>query len=399
MSKETVRYEPLTTETAIAFIKKINYFSENDVVTAEEIGDKRSNLVFRMNGESQNSVIVKQALPNTNIHGKRQNLTLDRARIESESLKRSYALVPEYTPNIYYHDSALAITVMDDLSHLQNLRKGLKKKTIFPRLARDVGTFLAHTLFFHSNFAMVQPEKKLLEKQLYNPELSSIVENSTFNNLYFNLDMVSDDLQTFVEETLLKDNKIKKEFALLKNDFLTKTETLLHGNFDTVNILVDEEETFVINPELAQYGPIGYDVGTFLAAIMTTYLSEAALNENETEHQEFQDYLTSVIIETWNVFDVEFGALWQEFGQDPFMKVPGYLEQVLQEIFHNAIGFAGCLMINQSIRRLATEEIESIQLDRRLEITKKIITLGKSIVLNRKQFSTINQLIKTITEQ
>ncbi|MBP3951034.1 S-methyl-5-thioribose kinase [Bacillus suaedae] len=399
MSKETSHYELLTTETAIAFIKEINYFSENEVVTAEEIRGEHSNLVFRIKGESQNSVIVKQALPNPTIHGRRQSLTLDRARIESESLKRSYQLVPEYTPNIYYHDAALAVTVMDDLSHLQNLQKGLNEKIIFPRLARDVGTFLAHTLFFHSNFAMAHPEKKLLEQQLYNPELSSVVENSTFNDLYFNLDMVSDKLHPFFEETLLKDNKIKKEFASLKNDFLTKTETLLHGNFDTINILVNEEETYIINPELAQYGPIGYDIGTFLAAIITTYLSEAAPNKNETEHQEFQDYLTSVIIETWNVFDVEFGALWQESGQDPFMKVPGYLEQVLEEIFHNAIGFAGCMMINQSIRPLADEEIESSQLDSHLEITRKIISLGKSIVLNRKQFSTINQLIKTITEQ
>ncbi|MFA9456967.1 S-methyl-5-thioribose kinase [Halalkalibacter sp. AB-rgal2] len=402
MTIDTVRYEPFTIETAIAYSKQIGLFTQNDVLEAEEIGDGNLNLVFRIqNKEANKSIILKQALPYAKVVGSSWPLTLDRARIESEALKHAYEVVPEFTPRVYHSDHTLAVTVMDDLSHLQIVRKGLIEGKVYPRLARDIGTFLAHTLFYHSDFGMNQQEKKKLTLHFNNPELCKITEDLVFTDPFFDHDTnnIPSKLREFVETTLWSDKTLKREVASLKHLFLTKGEALIHGDLHTGSIFASTEETVVIDPEFAYFGPMGFDIGAFIANILLSYLSQEGHIENDQTRNEYQDYLLSVLIETWNIFDVEFGALWQDNSQDSFMKVDGYLDDVLKQIFQDTLGFAGCKMIRRMIGLAGVEDVEAIENEElRLNVKRSAITLGKTLIMNRSQITSINELKKVVTQ-
>ena len=46
---------------------------------------------------------------------------------------------------------------------------------------------------------------------------------------------------------------------------MTAAEALIHGDLHTGSIMVNQDETKVIDPEFAFYGPMGFDVGLLLA--------------------------------------------------------------------------------------------------------------------------------------
>jgi 5-methylthioribose kinase len=81
------------------------------------------------------------------------------------------------------------------------------------------------------------------------------------------------------------------------------------------------------------------------------------------------------------------------------MSVDGYLGQTLQEIFKDMIGFAGCKVIRRMIGLAGVEDVECIlnQEDRN-EIKKAALTLGKKLIVERSQITTINELVKVVSE-
>ncbi|MFC0558262.1 S-methyl-5-thioribose kinase [Halalkalibacter alkalisediminis] len=403
MAIKQVVYEPLTTDTARELSKNLQLFNQNDQLSAVEIGDGNLNLVFRIqNVINEKSYIIKQALPYAKVVGTSWPLTLDRSRIEGESLKRTYQLVPELTPKVYYSDSTLAVTVMDDLSHLIILRKGLIAGNQYPKLAKDIGIFLAHTLFFNSDFGLNQQDKKIQSSQFINPELCKITEDLVFTDPFFDHDTnnIDDTLKLFVTETIWADPALKLEVAKLKQAFLTKGETLVHGDLHTGSIFVSEEETIVIDPEFAYYGPFGFDVGAFIANLILNYLAQDVhLAVQPQKKAEFQRYLLDVITETWQVFEQEFTTLWQEHPQDAFMNVDGYLEQTLQTIFSDAIGFAGCKVIRRMIGLAGVEDVESItDVNLRNQVKKNALTLGKKLIVQRNELTSIQKLVKVVSD-
>jgi 5-methylthioribose kinase len=396
-------YEPLNTETAIELSKSLQLFDRDDDLLAEEIGDGNLNLVFRIQNEKTGkSIIIKQALPYAKVVGDSWPLTLDRSRIESESLKRTHQLVPKYTPKVYYSDSTLAVTVMDDLSHLIILRKGLIAGNQYPKIAKDIGFFLAHTLFYNSDFGLNQQEKKIQSSRFINPELCKITEDLVFTDPFFDHDTnnIDDSLKSFVADMIWENQSLKLEVANLKKAFLTKGETLVHGDLHTGSIFASAEETVVIDPEFAYYGPMGFDIGAFIANLILNYLAQDVhLSADLKKKGEFQQYLLNVITETWIVFEQEFSVLWKKHPQDAFMKVEGYLEQTLEQIFKDTIGFAGCKVIRRMIGLAGVEDVESIQ-DRALrnDVKKKALTLGKTLILTRHELSSIDELVKVVND-
>ena len=51
----------------------------------------------------------------------------------------------------------------------------------------------------------------------------------------------------------------------MKKKFVTSTEALIHGDLHSGSVMVKEGSTFVIDPEFAFYGPMGFDLGALLS--------------------------------------------------------------------------------------------------------------------------------------
>ncbi len=380
-NKKSSAYEPLNENGAIALAKKLQLLDENSQLTCNEIGDGNLNLVFKViDNNTGESIIIKQALPYAKVVGESWPLTLDRSRIETNALLKQAEFVPQYVPKVFYSDESLAITIMEDLSHLQIARAALIDGKELPLLSQHVGEFLAKTLFYTSDYGLNQHYKKSLVKQFINPDLCKITEDLVFTDPFFDHETndYEADLQQDVER-IWNDQELKLEVAKLKQLFLTKAEALVHGDLHTGSMFADEYETKIIDPEFAYFGPIGFDVGQVFANLLFNALSR---------DPEKQDVIYQHIETTWNVFAREFSAAWNKDALEIFTKTDGYLEHVLGEIFEEAIGFAGCEIIRRSIGLAHVADLDTIEPYERRIATKQIaLSLGSKLIKNRKKIN------------
>jgi 5-methylthioribose kinase len=371
-------YEPLTESGAVALAKRLQLFEENSNLTCNEIGDGNLNLVFKVSDiETGESIIIKQALPYAKVVGESWPLTLDRARIETHALLKQGEFANQYVPKVIYSDQQLAITIMEDLSHLQIARAALIEGKDLPLLSKHIGEFLAKTLFYTSDYAVNQHHKKSLVKQFINPDLCKITEDLVFTDPFFDHDTNDYEPELGQDvERIWQDQALKLEVAKLKQKFLTKAEALVHGDLHTGSIFADDQETKVIDPEFAYFGPIGFDVGQVFANLLLNAISRDADN---------QGVLFNHIETTWNVFVEEFTTAWKNDALEIFTKVDGYLEHVLSEIFEEAVGFAGCEIIRRTIGLAHVADLDSIQPYERKITTKQLaLALGSELIKNQK---------------
>jgi 5-methylthioribose kinase len=383
ISKQSV-YEPLTENTAISLAVRLRLFPEGAPLTCREIGDGNLNLVFHVvDQHTGKGVIIKQALPYAKVVGESWPLTLKRAVIESNALRTFASYVPEYVPKVYYSDESLAITVMEDLSHLQIARKGLIEGKTYPLLSQHIGEYVAKTLFYTSDFGMNQQQKKQLSQSFVNPELCKITEDLVFTDPFFDHETnnFEDELREEVE-TLWKDAALHLEVAKLKRKFLTEGDALIHGDLHTGSIFASDEETKVIDPEFAFYGPFGFDLGQFFANLLLNALSRPE-----------QEPLFAHVEKTWVVFKTVFSELWEHHNVEPYAKTPGLLQDILRNTFIDAIGFAGCELIRRTIGLAHVADLDGIEeKEVRIRAKRHALRLGRSLILQRDSLNDIQEI-------
>ncbi|MBO1578921.1 S-methyl-5-thioribose kinase [Bacillus sp. XF8] len=368
-------YRSLTEETAVQYVKEHGYFEENAKVTCYEIGDGNLNYVFQLH-DGERGIIVKQALPYAKVVGESWPLSLRRATIESQALQVFAKYVPEYVPKVYGHDEELAVTVMEDLSALTITRKGLIEGEDYPLLSRHIGRFLAYVLFYTSDFGLLAEEKRVLDGKFVNPDLCKITEDLVFTDPFGNYDTndYEKELQPVLDE-LWCDKKLKLQVAQYKYKFLTRKEALIHGDLHTGSIFSSSSETKVIDPEFATYGPLGFDLGQFIANLLLNALSR---------EEEKRNILFYHIEKTWNSFVEVFTKLWLLEGVEAYTKEKQWLALVLQNIFSDAVGFTGCEIIRRTIGLAHVADLDGIKDEnRRIQAKKHALYLGRELLLHK----------------
>lgn len=385
-------YKALTDESAIALARNLKFFPEVAELKSQEIGDGNLNYVFRItDNASGKGLIIKQALPYAKVVGESWPLTLKRATIEANALRKHGEFAPALVPQVYATDEELAVTVMEDLSHLTIAREGLIGGEDYPRLSADIGGYLAKTLFQTSDFALHPFEKKRLAAEFSNPELCKITEDLIFTDPFFNHETndFEPELQSTVE-AIWANGALKLEAAKLKRSFLTEAEALLHGDLHTGSIFASETETKVIDPEFAFYGPIGFDVGLFLANLIAQAVTREGA-KRETIHRHIEN--------TWAVFSSTFSELWETQGIEAFKDIEGYKEFIVEKIFQDAVGFAGCELIRRTIGLAHVKDLDGIKDPaRRLQLKKQVLKIGETLILKRKELQTIFEINALVEE-
>ncbi|MDR4886929.1 S-methyl-5-thioribose kinase [Fredinandcohnia sp. QZ13] len=379
-------YERLTESTAVALATRLRLFEEGTVLQCKEIGDGNLNLVFHITPiDSDNGIIIKQALPYAKVVGESWPLSLKRATIEANALLTAADYAPALVPKVYYTDEQLAITVMEDLSRLQIARAGLIEGKNFPLLSEHIGTYLAKTLFYSSDFGLEPLKKKVLVQKFINPDLCKITEDLVFTDPFFDIDTNSfeEELRIDVEQIWV-DQSLKLEVAKLKQKFLTQADALLHGDLHTGSIFASETETKVIDPEFAYFGPLGFDLGQFIANLLVNAISRNSEN---------REPLYQHIEKTWDVFLATFTHAWKKDAVEQYRDTDGYLEYVLEQAFEDAIGFAGCELIRRTIGLAHVADLDGIEnFEERISAKQHALRLGKALIRDRKSIKELRIL-------
>jgi 5-methylthioribose kinase len=371
-----------------------------------EVGDGNLNLVFIVEG-GKGTAIVKQALPYVRLVGESWPLPLNRSFFEYHALTRQAARAPGSVPQIFHFDEGQALIVMEFLSPHVILRKALIEGRQLPHIARDLGLFMALTLFRGSDLAMVTRERKAdLALFAGNVDLCDITESLVFTDPYFAAPLnkhTTPQLDGIVAE-LRADRDLKVEAQRLKHLFAANAETLLHGDLHSGSIMVTEGETRIIDPEFAFYGPMAFDVGMLLANFWMAYFSQAG-HEEEGSRDSMRAYLLNVIVETWAVFRAEFSKLWRSErsgilyhralyeDQGDLLGSEQALDHVLSTMWTDLLGFAG-VEIHRRILGLAhNADFETIaNEDARAICETKALHFGRHIAVNRRQIHSLDEV-------
>lgn len=384
-------YQALTEAGAIQYALEKNLLKANQDYSCKEIGDGNLNLVFHITPSTGGTgIILKQALPYAKVVGESWPLTLERAYIEASALQWQATFVPTLVPKVFHIDKDLAITVLEDLSELTILRSGLVHGNTYPKVGKDLGTFLAETLYHTSDYALHPFEKKKQVKRFSNPELCKITEDLVFTDPFFNSETnnFEEELSEHVE-IIWENDLLKLEVAKLKRQFLTETEALLHGDLHTGSVFVNETRTVVIDPEFAFYGPIGFDIGQVFANLLFAYL----------RHPEKNDRLQA-LQEVWETYYHTFTDLWNKGTEDPYTKVEGYLPYTLTKHWEDALGFAGCEAIRRTIGLAHVADLDSIENQhQRLQAKSASLKIGQRLILERKSITSIQELLALIHQE
>jgi 5-methylthioribose kinase len=302
-------YYPLDGRSAPDYIRQspvmTQVFGGADDLRAVDLAEGNTNLIFRINSERdplKRSVLIKQALP----HSRRYpefKIPLDRARIECDALQLEEKYCPGLVPKVYLYDPEMHLNVMKDLNWHIVMRYGLMAQKRYPRFAEHIGIFLARTLFYTSDFYLSSAEKKSQVAEFINPVLCKVTEDLVLTQPY--IEHPNNHWSRLLDpqvKQIHNDDELRSEVLLLKREFMADPQALIHGDLHTGSIMVNEEETKVIDPEFTYFGPMGFDIGAVLGNLALSYASQEFHAKDTQVRTEYREWLLGTIKAVWEIF-------------------------------------------------------------------------------------------------
>ena len=382
--------------------------------SVKEVGDGNINFVFIIEGPA-GALVLKQALPYVRCVGEAWPLSAERARFEAAALRAERSCCPTHVPAVMLYDHSAAVIVMQYLPppHIV-LRKGLVAGETYPLLAEHMSSFLAETLFKTSALCLSAPEYRAeVAKYSQNSDMCALTEQVVFSDPYGEAEYnrwTSPQLDGDVKE-LWADSAAKAAVSQLKLKFLSSAQALLHGDLHTGSLMVTRETTWAIDPEFAFYGPIGFDVGAFLANLVLCYFASAGL---PGERSGQRAWILKTAAGVWDGFSGKFNDLWSAHmyskggptgslctpavfglgaseGKHSFTKCQN---AVGSGLFLDSLGFAGAKMIRRIVGIAHVEDLDSIQdADVRANCERKALRFGRELLVNAGSFKDMNAVV------
>ncbi len=366
--------------------------------TAEPITDGNVNLLFRVkNPGTGRSLIVKQALGYAWRYPDFKMPT-ERLAIEHEVLRVAGEFALEQVPEVYFFSPEDAVLVMEDLSRHREMRAALREGVRFPRAAEHMGRYMARTHFYTSDLYLPSGDKKERAARLVNPVLRKVQEDLVFtqpfvphpNNRY------SQPLEPLVRE-IYADDALRAEVLELKERYMTQAQALIHNDLHTGSILANEEETKVVDPEFAFFGPMGHDLGTYLGNLALAYAAYEAHAPGEEEKRAFRDWLLQSMDETWQVFEREFLAAWERDAQQDEWPSDRYRERYMKRLLKDAAGFGAAEMFRRLIGMAHVSDFWSIEDELERARAESIgLEIARRWLMEREGFETIDDLTERV---
>lgn len=408
-------YRPLGETTLPAYLATLPSIANRLGGTPEtwqvaEVGDGNLNLVFIVEGKD-GDVCVKQALPYVRLVGDSWPLPLERAFFEHRATVIQVAHVGRLVPEILHYDPELYLIVMERLSPHIIMRRGMIDAVVYPHFVDHIVEYVAKSLYFTSDLALKAAEKKqMIATFAANTELCRITEDLIFTDPYRIAELnrwTSPELDE-VALAIRSDAELKRAVSVLKLQFLSEAQALLHGDLHTGSIMITESETRVIDPEFAFVGPMGFDVGKLIGNLLLNYFSQAGHEKEVGERDAYRRWVLETIERYWNGFEKRFLELWNAhrtgdaYPSDLFEAAPDgggeagqrSLAQAqhayMRRLFEDSLGYAGCSMIRRILGLAHNIDMEWIEEQgRRAAAERKTLSLAVDLVKQARQIPSI----------
>ena len=375
-----------------------------------EMGDGNLNLVFLVEGP-RGSVVVKQALPYVRMVGTSWPLPLARAHYECQALLEQARWAAPRVPAVLGADHAMALTILEHLTPHRVLRAQWLAGVRCPDVGEHLGQFLGHTLYATSDLNLTAAAKKArMAVFLGNTAMCRISEDLIFDEPYFAAPM-NRHTRPYLDDivvALRADAAVKLAAQEMKWCFQNQPEALIHGDLHTGSVMVTADDTRVIDPEFAFYGPMGFDIGMILGNFLIAYLAQAGQETVTGERAAHRAHVLEQAAVLWHTFARVFAGQWQarcadQPGGDLYMPrllvdAPALHELALtarlSAIWRQAVGYAGCEMIRRVVGLAHVADFESIADPvRRADCERHTVELGRSLLVEREGYAHVEAVL------
>ena len=279
---------------------------------------------------------------------------------------------------------------MEDMIGHEMMRTGLVEHKTYPKFADQITTFLVSTLLLTTDVVLDHKEKKELVRQFMNPELCQVTEDLVLGEPvldYHHRNDIYPPMRDFVDKEIYQDDQLRLEVAKLKFEFMNNAQSLIHGDLHTGSVFINQEHTFVFDPEFAFYGPMGYDIGNIIANMFFALAGSNATIEDEKERMTFCGWCMCTILEIVDLFKDKYLEYFDQYVTEPMAKVEGFREAYLKDILRDTAGYAGTECLRRIVGIAHNKDITLIKDEEARTLAEKMILLfGKDLILNRDQF-------------
>jgi 5-methylthioribose kinase len=380
------------------------HFSSFDALEVVEVGDGNLNYVYLVTNRRQptETVVLKQAVPYLRVVGESWPLTRHRMRIEIAALQHFRTLCPQHVPEVLHADVERSLVIMQRLREHRILRGALLEGQLFDQAAGHLATFMARSLFFSSDFHLSPQDKRQAMSRFINVELCKITEDFIFTHPYDDspTNSYNPALPRAAIDRIQRNPWLRAAVGELKFAFMTRAEALLHGDLHVGSVMVSGCETYVIDPEFAFYGPMGFDVGILLANFFLGWYGQGARGGATAPVS--QRWLLDSAVQCWEGFAQQFMALWQQHeAQDGFIgrdldgsSRQAFREAFMRRLFEDSLGFAGCEMVRRVLGLAKVADIADIEdLQVRASAETAALRMAERLLLERGTADSIQQVL------
>ena len=358
---------------------EIGMFESETKLRIEEIGDGNLNTVYRVSDavNPERSIVLKHAPPYIKILGPEYPLSIERLTYESRALDIYNQFASGTVPELYDFDAESAVVAMEDLRDAQVLRADLIAGSVDIAIAEQIGRFMGtvHSYTYVKNLDSTTAQH--YRQQFANTTMQSITADYVFTFPYteHETNFWTPGLEPDVQRVKV-DTDFLQQADDLKQVFLTTQQAVTHGDLHTGSVLVQNNTAKVIDAEFAFYGPVGFDIGLYWANYLLSYFSHQ-------DTSDVQSSLKAAIAETWHTYTLEFKTV------DEALK-----EQTLQQIFHEAVGFAGLEMLRRLIGAAHVKDIERItDVSRKLRVERAALQFGLTLVKQHQSLRDVSAVL------
>jgi len=404
-----MEYRELDVKSVIPYLESVDkvmdYFGSDDL-KAQEIGDGNLNYVYLISStqDAKKALIVKQAVPYLRCVGEEFALSRERMTYEIRALSKFKEIAPDFVPELYHVSEDMSIVVMQYLDEHIILRGALTDAKRYPNFSEHISTYLAQTLFKTSSLFLNSTQKrKLIDEFNSNTELCKLTEDFVFTFAYMKNETNDNEnvKDNPLAQRLFADMEFKEKVLDLKYKFMTSSDALIHGDLHTGSVMLNESETYVIDPEFAFVGPFGFDIGAIVANLVNNYVHHSVVTKDE----DFKGYLLQTIREVLELFKEKFLKLW-EAQTNSALLIDGYIdattakhyrETFLKRILQESVGFAGCKMARRVFGVAGVAEIRGIE-DKQLRADAEELALriAREFVMKYDKIDSVNDITEII---
>jgi 5-methylthioribose kinase len=376
-----------------------------------DVADGNLNSVFLVDGPD-GGVCVKQSLPYVRVAKDAWPLDVSRARFEAAYSARLAPFVGGLAPAVHHFDPELLLIVMEKFEPHIILRKGLIAGRRYPRVAADVAEYVAQASVHTSDLA-APFETRAADIALFSQNLA--LQRISIDLIFLDPYTVSarNRIAPALEPwaaALRRDVEIKSAAARLRLAYLTKAQSLLHGDLHSGSIMVTPDDTRVIDGEFAWVGPTGFDVGDFLAHLVIAWFAKPFHGGAAADAAAARAAIEADIVTFWTLFRRRFleiaaeaaptgdGLPQSHFG-DPSgaARRTSLIAAYLDDVCRDAIGFLATKVIRRIVGFAQVEDFLVIaDAEKRAQAQARALSLARSLLVEPERYHDVAALVAAL---